>query len=84
MNNSNEPSFDILQLASGHYLTTTIPDNWLDLSEEAQNQFILDNTWQPFESYDANFIWSHIEAAATSTQNFIRDREASTQHQDKT
>jgi hypothetical protein len=74
MNSSNDLSFDILQLTSAHFLTTTIPDNWLELSEFAQNQFILDNVWQPFENYDPAFVWAHIEDAAISTQVFIRDR----------
>lgn len=40
----------------------------------AQNQFILDNVWQPFENYDPAFVWAHIEDAAISTHVFIRDR----------
>ena len=39
---NDDLKFQILQLCSNHYLTAKIPDNWHDLTEEQQNQFIND------------------------------------------
>jgi hypothetical protein len=71
---NNELDFDLLQLVSHHFLTSPLPDNWFDMDESTQNQFILDHIWQPIEYYDAQFVWDCIESAALHTQNFIRDR----------
>ena len=65
--------FKILQLCSGHYLSANLPDNWYELTQEEQNQFIQDNNWQPFEDYDSSFIWDCISSAATATQHFIEE-----------
>lgn len=71
---SNELSLDILQLASHHYLTSPLPDNWFDLTDSAQSDFILDHVWQPFEYKSAQSVWDCIENAALKTHHFIQDR----------
>lgn len=63
--------FKILQLASGHYLTNTYPDCWENLSEEEQLRFVSNNSWQPFEYYDPEFVIDCIDSAARVTQRFI-------------
>lgn len=65
--------FKILQLCSGHYLCANIPDDWYELTEEEQNQFLQDNNWQPFDRYDPDYVGNCIESAATATQHFIED-----------
>jgi len=65
--------FEILQLVSGHYLCANFPNNWEDLTEEQQNEFLSENVWEPFENYDIEYVWSCIESAAKVTQEFIED-----------
>ena len=68
---NEELKFQILQFCSGHYLIKNIPDNWNDLTEQEQNQFINDNIWQPLEGFDSQYIWDNIENSAQSTEKFI-------------
>ena len=70
---NDELKFKILQLTSGHYLSATIPNNWYDLTEDQQNEFLTENNWKPFEDYDPEFVWGCIESAAKVTQQFIED-----------
>ena len=66
--------FKILQLCSGHYLSANIPDDWYELTEEEQDQFLQDNNWQPFEYYDPNYVENCTERSLSSaTQHFIED-----------
>lgn len=62
-----------LTLCSGHFLCKSIPDNWYDLSEDQQNEFLIENNWEPFENYEPQYVWSCIENAAQATQEFIED-----------
>ena len=70
---NKELKFRILQLCSGHYLSANIPNNWYDLTEEEQNKFLTDNVWEPFETYDVEFVWRCITSATKATQEFIED-----------
>ena len=65
--------FRILQLASGHYLSANLPNDWESFTEDQQNEFLSENVWQPFEDYDIEYVWSCIESAAQATQEFIED-----------
>ena len=70
---NNEVYFKCLQLASGHYLSANIPKNWYDWTEDQQNEFLIENNWEPFENYDPEYVWGCIESAAKVTQEFIED-----------
>lgn len=70
---NDELYFRCFKLCSGHYLSANIDDNWQQLSEEEQTEFLEDNVWQPFESYDVEYVRSCIEASAKVTQEFIED-----------
>ena len=65
--------FKVLQLCSGHYLSANIPNNWHELSEEQQNNFLIENVWEPLEHNNPELIWSAIDSAADATYNFIQD-----------
>ena len=41
--------------------------------EEQQNEFLIENNWEPFENYDPEYVWGCIESAAKVTQEFIED-----------
>ena len=71
--NKEQLEFKVLQLTSNHFLCKSIPDNWYDLSEDQQNEFLIENNWEPFENYEPQYVWSYIENAAQATQEFIED-----------
>ena len=71
MNNNLE--FRVLQLVSGHYLCANYPDNWYELSDSKQLEFIQDNLWEPVENESPNLIRGAIESAAQVTLHFIED-----------
>ncbi len=60
--------FDIFQALSGNFLCEYIPDNWLDLTEEEQNQFVQEHAWQPIEYLDVDEIYELIQCA---TDNMV-------------
>lgn len=64
-------NFQLLQLCSGHFLSAKLPDNWQDLTESKQSQFLENNVWHPFEDYNPEFVWQCIQSAAVATQEFI-------------
>lgn len=70
---NNELYFKCLQLASGHYLSANLPNNWYDWTEDQQNKFLIENNWEPFEDYSPEYVWGCIESAAKVTYEFIED-----------
>ena len=55
------------QWASGFYLTEHIPDEWFDedeYDEDAQNEYLENNLWEPFQFYSADMIAKEIATLA--------------------
>ena len=69
----NELYLKCLMLCSGHYLCANYPDNWENLSENEQLEFIGDNLWEPMENESPKLVQSAIESAAIATYHFIED-----------
>ena len=59
--------------ASGQFLTEPLPDDYDQWSNGDFDEFILTHLWEPFEDYDASFIWEQIEHIALSVRNYIED-----------
>ena len=59
--------------ASGQFLTEPLPDDYDQWSNGDFDEFILTHLWEPFEDYDASFIWEQIEHLALSVRNYIED-----------
>ena len=70
---NNNLYFQCLQLASGHYLSANLPNNWYDLTKDQQNEFLIENNWEPFENYDPEYVRGCIESAAKVTHEFVED-----------
>lgn len=51
-------------LASGQYLTKSLPFEWLEWDDDEQNKFVEDNAWQPFENWDAKELFREISQLA--------------------
>lgn len=56
----------ILQAASSMFLTEEYPDDWEELDEEQQTDFINDHCWQPFEYKEADEVRQLIDNAYTT------------------
>ena len=57
--------------ASGFYLTEDLPEKFDKWSEKKLNKFLVDHAWQPFEYYEGDDIWEHIERLADQTRTYI-------------
>lgn len=53
-----------LQLASRHYLSQELPENWDDLGISDQNQYLYDNAWEPFAGIPADELYEQMEDLA--------------------
>ena len=53
--------FELFQSLSGNFLCQEVPDNWENLDEEKQDQFVRENIWQPLEHYSSSEIIELIE-----------------------
>tara|TARA_Y100001938_G_scaffold91199_1_gene125110 strand:- start:639 stop:890 length:252 start_codon:yes stop_codon:yes gene_type:complete len=60
-------------LASGAYLTESLPSNWEKLNESELHKFIQDHLWEPFEYYPADDVFEFIDNLALCIE---RDRKA--------
>lgn len=56
---------------SGNALTEHIPDDWRDMSEEDQDEFLSDHEWVAFEGWSANDVMSHINGMADDAIQLI-------------
>lgn len=65
--------FQCLKLCSGHYLSQNINNDWNDLTEEEQEEFLRQNAWEPLQEENTSLIWKTIESAAQVTHNFIQN-----------
>ena len=73
---TDEQRDDIIQVASGHYLCESLPDNWRDMDNDEDNEFNLyefcsDNAWEPFQYWEGKELFECIDAAAYSTVRYI-------------
>ena len=62
--------------ASGQFLIQGLPDDYDQWSNGDFDEFILTHLWEPFEDYDASFIWEQIEHLALSVRNYMEDYNA--------
>jgi hypothetical protein len=69
--NENENAIkEAFTLASGHFLTDQLPDEFDDWSEEQRLGFIEDHKWQPFEYWDSAEIYDEICQLASTMFRF--------------
>lgn len=63
----------ILTVASGMFLAEAIPEDWFYLSEEEQNDYLVDHVWEPLEGKDADYLYSIIESAADDIKELYKE-----------
>jgi hypothetical protein len=66
----NQKELDLIW-ASSFYLTEDLPKNFGKWSEKKLNKFLVDHAWQPFEYYEADDIWEHIERLADQGRTYF-------------
>lgn len=75
MNNSIQlTEFEIFQALSGNFLCKNIPDNWSELDEEEQDNFIQENIWQPLENWNSSEIIELIEDTSYALIKLLREK----------
>ena len=76
MNNNNIKltKFELFQLSSRNFLCQKIPDNWQELDDEKQDDFIQENVWQPLEYCDSSRILELIDSSTSVMFEFLKDK----------
>jgi|TARA_R100001463_G_scaffold103534_1_gene157882 hypothetical protein len=58
--------------ASGFFLTEELPKGFTDWEEEKINEHLSNHVWEPFQVWDADYVWDQIENLAVSARvNFL-------------
>jgi len=68
----NNVSFETYQWASGHYLTRQLPDNWYDMDERSQDDFLEGYACDLYELWDAGDLWAEIDHLAYDAHKFFK------------
>ena len=68
---SDELRFKIFQEMSGNFLINQIPDNWEDLEEDDQHEYLMDNIWEPMEGYFPSKVAEIIKNATDNMLVFL-------------
>jgi tRNA nucleotidyltransferase (CCA-adding enzyme) len=71
--------FKLLQACSKNFLTDPLPDNWHDLTELEQDNFLCDHPWrreastlvQPLEHLSPNHLWQAIDNSADTIYTLL-------------
>ena len=71
--------FALFQNLSGNFLTTEVPNNWLEMTEQEQNNFIEDHKWQPLEHLDSDRIIQLVQSAADSLSTLAQQSSSTTE-----
>ena len=69
---SNGIPFETYQWASGHYLVRPLPDNWDDMDNKSQNEFLEDNACDLYDFWDAGDLWAEIDHLAYDAHKFFK------------
>lgn len=67
-----------LRLASQHYLTDEIPENWDSLTIEEQDKFLSDNAWQPFQDMEPEVLIDYIDDLANAFKQVAHNERRTT------
>ena len=76
MNNPNIKltEFELFQILSGNFICQTVPDNWRELDDEKQDEFIQENVWQPLEYSDSSLILEVIDNSTSTLIEFLKNK----------
>ena len=63
-----------LNIAAQIFLIAPLPDNWEELDDDQQGEFLRDHAWEPFETWEPCGLWDVIEDTATYLANTFGDK----------
>ena len=66
-----EIDFGLVQWASGEYLCEEFPDNWLDLDESEQIEFVNSNRHVDTEFFEHDYLIKQMENLARNSRQLI-------------
>ncbi|MBW4533197.1 MAG: hypothetical protein KME09_04605 [Pleurocapsa minor HA4230-MV1] len=69
--NNHQFRFQILQACSKNFLTESLPDDWYELTDQQQDNFLCGCAWQPLEHLSAQELWQLIESSADTFSAFL-------------
>ncbi|MDA8652365.1 hypothetical protein N9L75_07335 [Porticoccaceae bacterium] len=65
--------FIALQAASEAFATDPLPDEWLEMSDEQQNEWLDDHKRQPFENDTNDDFLDFIDAHSDTVKNAVKE-----------
>ena len=68
----SEIDFIALQAASDAFATEPLPDNWEEMSEESQSQWLEDHRWQHFENDSNDEFFALIDTHADTVKDAVK------------
>ncbi len=66
--------FEIFQVLSGNFICKKIPDNWEELDEKEQNNFVQENIWQPLENCNSSEIIELIDDSCVALIKLLKEK----------
>ena len=67
---------EVYEWAAESYLVEPLPEGWQDLPDSQLYDWIAQNTWEPFEYWRPEDVWSHIDMLAYRAIEFWTGRES--------
>ena len=74
--------FELIQLSSKTFLCEEIPDDFFDMSDDDQDNFIESNAWQPFEYWDGTDLYEVIAVHADCIERFLEHKGVKVEYDD--
>lgn len=68
--NANQ-QLTVFQTASRFYLTQSVPNDWYDMEEEEQNEFLTNHAWGAVEHLTPDEIYTYIESACDTIKDML-------------
>ena len=59
--------------ASGTFLVTELPKDFVNWTEKQLNDFLEHNAWEPFAGSEGSWIWEQIENLAYSMRAYAQE-----------
>jgi len=68
---TDDVEFEVLQHMSGNFLCEKFPDNWRDMNDDEQMEFMEENVWEPLENLLTSEVYQIIDNAAANAIQFM-------------
>ena len=69
---------DFYRIASDFYLSTSLPQDYLEMDDDDFNDFLEENAWQPFEGWSGFDMNEIIESLSYRMENIERETRKNT------